>query len=74
MGISKFFFFDFYNFYMRKISYEQGNEIKEKNNFDLFMETSAKDGLNIKELFFEAGKILYEKTLEESKVNKVRKI
>ena len=59
---------------MRKISYEQGNEIKEKNNFDLFMETSAKDGLNINELFFEAGKILYEKTLEESKVNKVRKI
>jgi hypothetical protein len=59
---------------MRKISYEQGNEIKEKNNFDLFMETSAKDGLNIKELFFEVGKILYEKTLEESKVNKVRKI
>jgi hypothetical protein len=59
---------------MRKISYEQGNEIKEKNNFDLFMETSAKDGLNIEELFFEVGKILYEKTLEESKVNKVRKI
>ena len=59
---------------MRKISYEQGNGIKEKNNFDLFMETSAKDGLNIKELFFEVGKILYEKTLEESKVNKVRKI
>lgn len=59
---------------MRKISYEQGNEIKEKNNFDLFMETSAKDGLNIKELIFEVGKILYEKTLEESKVNKVRKI
>ena len=59
---------------MRKLSYEQGNEIKEKNNFDLFMETSAKDGLNIKELFFEVGKILYEKTLEESKVNKVRKI
>ena len=28
---------------MRKISYEQGNEIKEKNNFDLFMETSAKE-------------------------------
>jgi hypothetical protein len=59
---------------MRNISYEQGNEIKEKNNFDLFMETSAKDGLNIKELFFEVGKILYAKTLEESKVNKVRKI
>ena len=59
---------------MRKISYEQGKEKKEKNNFDLFMETSAKDGLNIKELFFEVGKILYEKTLEESKVNKVRKI
>ena len=59
---------------MRKLSYEQGKEIKEKNNFDLFMETSAKDGLNIKELFFEVGKILYEKTLEESKVNKVRKI
>ena len=59
---------------MRKLLYEQGKEIKEKNNFDLFMETSAKDGLNIKELFFEVGKILYEKTLEESKVNKVRKI
>jgi len=73
MKISKFFIIDFFHFYMRKVTYEQGKEIKEKNEFDLFMETSAKNGLNVKELFFEVGKILYKKTLEENKVNKVRK-
>ncbi len=73
MKISKFFIIDFFHFYMRKVTYEQGKEIKEKNKFDLFMETSAKNGLNVKELFFEAGKLLYKKTLEENKVNKVRK-
>ena len=73
MKISKFFIIDFFHFYMRKVTYEQGKEIKEKNKFDLFMETSAKNGLNVKELFFEVGKILYKKTLEENKVNKVRK-
>jgi len=73
MKISKFFIIDFFHFYMRKVTYEQGKEIKEKNKFDLFMETSAKNGLNVKELFFEIGKILYKKTLEENKVNKVRK-
>ena len=33
--------------------------MKNDYGFDLFMETSAKTGFNAQELFFEAGKILY---------------
>ncbi len=58
--------------FRREIKYEQGEEIKEKNRFDLFMETSAKSGFNVNELFFQAGKILYEETLKNREINKVR--
>ena len=58
--------------FRREIKYEQGEEIKEKNRFDLFMETSAKTGFNVNELFFQAGKILYEETLKNREINKVR--
>ena len=58
--------------FRREIKYEQGEEIKEKNRFDFFMETSAKSGFNVNELFFQAGKILYEETLKNREINKVR--
>ena len=58
--------------FRREIKYEQGEEIKEKNRFELFMETSAKSGFNVNELFFQAGKILYEETLKNREINKVR--
>ena len=41
---------------------------------DLFMETSAKTGLNVEELFCRAAKILYEESIKKREVNKVRNI
>jgi hypothetical protein len=38
------------------------------------METSAKSGFNVDKLFSEVGKILYNVSMENSDVNKVRKI
>ena len=55
----------------RVISYEKGKEIMEKNNFEKFMETSAKSGFNVNKLFCEVGKCLYKETLKNSEVNKV---
>ena len=59
----------------RKVSTEMG--IKRKNDFffDCFMETSAKDGINIKELFINCATILYEEnqSLIESFNNKENK-
>ena len=37
------------------------------------METSAKSGFNVDKLFSEIGKILYEFSVDNSYVNKVRK-
>ena len=44
----------------RKILKDEGEQFKERNNFDLFLETSAKLGTNCKNIFEEAGKILFE--------------
>ena len=41
----------------RKISFEQGNKLKEKLGIDYFMEVSSK---NAKYLFCRAGKTLYD--------------
>ena len=38
------------------------------------METSAKSGLNVNELFCEIGKRLYKETEKQNKIDKVRKI
>ena len=51
----------------------QGKELKEKNKFDIFMETSAKTGFNVNKLFCTIGKILYEQTMKDNQINKVRK-
>ena len=43
----------------RKISYEEGKNLKIKNKLDYFIETSAKTGDNAKTVLIEAAKILY---------------
>ena len=43
----------------RKISYEEGEILKNKYNLDYFIETSAKSGDNAKNVLIEAAKMLY---------------
>ena len=43
----------------RKISTEEGRKAAENNGFNYYMETSAKTGHNIKELFQMASKHIY---------------
>ena len=43
----------------RKISREKAENFKNDYELDLFMETSAKTGMNAQELFVEAAKILF---------------
>ena len=59
----------------RKVSTEMGIKCKNDFFFDCFMETSAKDGINIKELFINCATILYEEnqSLIESFNNKENK-
>ena len=59
----------------RKVSTEMGIKCKNDFFFDCFMETSAKDGINIKELFINCATILYEEnqSLIESFKNKENK-
>ena len=55
----------------RKVSYEEGEKLKNKHNIDYFIETSAKTGNNAKNVLIEAAKILYkEYILIKSKDNK----
>ena len=44
----------------RQVSKEKGKQIKEENNFEFFIETSAKDNLFVQELFQEGIIDLYE--------------
>ena len=43
----------------RKVPREKAESLKNDYELDLFMETSAKTGLNAQELFAEAAKLLY---------------
>ena len=43
----------------REISKEEAEKIKQEYDFDLFMEASAKSGINTREIFIEAAKILF---------------
>ena len=43
----------------RKVETERAKKFKEDYNIELFMETSAKLGTNVEELFVEAAKLLY---------------
>ena len=43
----------------RKISFEEGENMKNRHNIDYFIETSAKTGKNAKNVLIESAKILY---------------
>ena len=48
----------------RKISKNEAETLANENNFYLFMEASAKTGINAQNIFIEAAKILYEDYLK----------
>ena len=43
----------------REVSFEEAKKYSEENDFNYFNETSAKNGFNAKEVFIQAGKVLY---------------
>ena len=44
----------------REVSYDEGKNFAEENNL-LFFETSAKEGNNIEEIFFESASVILDK-------------
>ena len=54
----------------RLINKEQALQMQKDFDFDLFMETSAKTGMNAQELFVEAGKLLYREYNKKEKPKK----
>ena len=54
----------------RKVTKEEAEKFKEDNKLDLFMETSAKTGNNVRKILIEAGKLLYGEFGENIEVNK----
>lgn len=48
----------------REVSYEKGQKFKEDHKLDFFVETSAKSGVNIDEIFRRAGIILYKEYMK----------
>ena len=48
----------------REVETTEGEKIQSDYDFSLFMETSAKNGMNVKEIFVEAAKILYKDYIE----------
>ena len=43
----------------REVSTEKGNQFYKDNKLNLFLETSAKTGINVEDVFTNAAKILY---------------
>ena len=54
----------------RKVAKEEGEKYKDDQHLDLFMETSAKTGLNARNVLVEAAKILYNDYLTFDENNK----
>ena len=61
-------------FYRQEVSYEEAKKIKDDYNFDLFLETSAKNGLNVNKLCCQMAKILYDNFVNKEKINEVNNI
>jgi GTPase SAR1 family protein len=53
----------------REVSLEKGLKFKEENNIDFFLETSAKSGFNIDEIFQKAAVLLYKEYLKYNPIN-----
>ena len=51
----------------RLVTTESALQLKKDFDFDLFMETSAKSGLNAEQLFVEAGLLLYREYIKFKK-------
>ena len=49
----------FYLINRRQVKTVEGEKLKESYNLNLFMETSAKNGENIENLFINVSKVLY---------------
>ena len=58
----------------RKVSKDEGEKFKEDNNLNMFFEASAKTGLNAKEIFVEAAKLLYKENLNSKNKKIIKKI
>ncbi len=56
----------------RLIYKEQGEKCKDEYDLDYFIETSAKTGMNAREIFIEAVKILYDNYLLYRKEKKIK--
>ena len=48
----------------RQVEKEEAEKMKYDYGFSLFMESSAKSGMNVKEIFVEAAKLLYKDYIE----------
>ena len=57
----------------RKVTAEEAKKFKDDYMMNLYMETSAKTGFNVKKLFCDVGKILYNYSMENNNIDKVRK-
>ena len=66
-----FYFYLFLLIYRREVDLSEGEKMKEDYDFDLFMETSAKNGFNIQELFCQTVKIIYDNFEKENKISYV---
>jgi GTPase SAR1 family protein len=58
----------------RKVSSEEAQKLREDYMLNLYMETSAKTGVNAREIFIEAAKILYKEYNQYKKVDEEKKI
>ena len=58
---------------IREVSKEEGEKMKENEKYGYFIETSAKDGVNIQNLFYEGCIQLYEQYLESKKLGNMNR-
>ena len=58
----------------RKVTTEEAKKFKDDYMLNLYMETSAKNGINAREIFVEGARILYKEYNQYKKVDEKKKI